>query len=151
MRPPGLKTGPQLTSARQAAARARAQVVLEVAGGRRGVLDVLDAACEPDGIGLRRLTLLRLLRATGRSQTGATRLIEQAIRIYGADPEQVGPRRVTLAWFVDTRSGGMRYRALADVLARDAKHNEGRTDPWAPWPGFPYSRPPAWASGGGSA
>ena len=90
--------------------------------------DIIGAACAPGGEPLLRMTLLKLLsHQPGWGEARALRAIHRMCRQLGA-PTQT-PRRLTIAWLVDSRTGGHRLQAFCDAL----------TDPALPWPGFPYA------------
>lgn len=119
-------------SARTAAQRMRAAVLIDVAEGRRGLKDVIELSTFGEHRPLLRLSLRQLLIAQpGWGPARADRVIQQMLAVL--DLEGTDIRKITMQWLLDSRAGGRRFMALCDALMPKT----------APWPGFPFAPRPA--------
>ncbi|MGP4994613.1 hypothetical protein [Glutamicibacter ardleyensis] len=98
--------------------------------GEAPLMEVIEEACTEDGAPLRKLRLYSLLTAQPRwGEKKALHALELMISVLKVKAD---PKEVTIAWLVDSRSGGRRVQAWADAL-QERK---------LPWPGFPYAPRP---------
>lgn len=137
-----------LNTARRRAQRTRGTHLYSVVEGMSSIWDVLDAATQPEGIPLRKLTLPRLLAAQpGWGPVRVERLLTQMSDLCGMNVP--GQSEMTIGWMLDTRAGGRRFEALVDAMSRvDESGREVVTT--TPWPGFPYGRVPMSVRAGGA-
>ena len=126
-----------VVTAKRAAESERTRWLATVNDGLVTVTDVIEEACTPDGRPLLALTLRKLLaHQPGWGDGRAMRTINRMCGLLAISPQN--QRRLTIAWLVDSRTGGHRIQAWCDVLTE-------KSGP--PWSGFPYSPEPK----GGSA
>jgi hypothetical protein len=123
-----------------AARRHRAEHLLAVADGSLTPLEVIERAAAYGHRALRRITLRRLLTAQpGVGEATADRMLTRMLTcLRGGAPTRTDRDsmvKLTIAWLLDTRTGGRRWAAFTDALRRTRQVN-------APWPGFPYAPPP---------
>lgn len=132
-----MTTRPPLATANQAADRARNIRAEWLTGIHMGLFtpaDIIEAACEPDGKPLLRITLMRLLtEQDGWGLPKAKTVLERTLRLLDLRPAAHPTRTLTVQWLIDARAGGRRIHALADAI------NDTTEIPWA---GFPYTTQP---------
>ena len=121
----------RVVTAKRLAEAERTSWLLSEENGNVYPADIIYAACEPGGQPLLRLTVFKLLtHQPGWGEARALRTIHRMCRLLGTPTDR--PKRLSIAWLVDSRTGGHRLQAFADAM----------TDPGLPWPGFPYAPRP---------
>lgn len=130
------------------ARRFRAEHLLAVSDGQMTPTQLVERAADYDARALRRIRLTRLLTAQpGCGTAGADAILASLWHCLHGSPaapeDRQEMRSWTVAWLLDTRSGGRRWAAWVDALTRTRVIE-------APWPAFPYSLPISGAGGGGS-
>lgn len=81
---------------------------------------------------LRKITLQRLLLEAGYSSNQSNTVPKRTLELVGGTKKTSGP--LNLAWLLDKKTGGMRILAFMCAL-------RGQSD--TPWPGYPFTAPPA--------
>ena len=120
-----------------AARRCRAEWLVGVAQGLIDPTQLVQHAATDDGAPLLKVRLRKLLLSRpGHTPRDADTVIEALLR---QQPSRVPPGELTVAWLLDNRTQGRRFAAWLAVLHGTRKQ--------PPWPGFPFTPPPAAADG----
>lgn len=130
----------QARDARQHASLVRAEALLQVAGAKRTIWQVLEVAATQAGKPLLRLSLRQLLLAEPgigvRTQEGRLKTLLDLLQV---PMEQVSQHQaaapLTVQWLIDPRVGGRRMLAFIDVMGARADRPT--------WRGFPFHASPS--------
>lgn len=124
--------------ARGEAVRMRAAALLGIAEGFLTIWDVIGDAAADEHRTLLKIRVRQLLLAQDGWGPFLTRTVMEkmfaTLDVPVPDHDQL--IALNVAWLLDSRTGGNRLAALADVIAC-------REETGPPWPGFPYSPMPA--------
>ena len=120
----------QANEARREAAVYRAEWLVDLDSSTSTVNDLFKAACTDNGRPLLRLPLRQVLLAEGR--IGEAKVGRTLLRIQELLGTEMPVRAMTVAWLLDSRTGGKRFMAWLD--ANQFQRSK-------PWPSFPYGSP----------
>jgi hypothetical protein len=120
----------QANSARDAAAKLRAEWLVSLDAELVSVSDLLLHACTLEGRPLLRLPLRQVLLS--QPDLGVARAGKILARIQDLLGLEMPVRKMTVAWLLDRRAGGRRFMAWLDATQKSRSE---------PWPGFPYRSP----------
>lgn len=133
-----------ITTTRLKAQRVRARALIDLAEGRRTLMDVISAAVKDDGSELLHVPLAQLLMTHPKiGDASARRTINQMERNLGTTIPR--GRTLTIRWLIDGRSRGCRMVAFADAVFSTCPTLSFGTERHAlgmPFTGFPYFSPP---------
>ena len=117
-------------SARQEADRQRAEWLVSLDAGVTDVADFFEFACTLEGRPLLRVPLRQVMLAgLGFSEAKTRRALDRIQQLLGVEKTT---RNMTVAWLLDSRTGGKRFMAWLE--ATQILRSE-------PWSGFPYGSP----------
>lgn len=121
----------EANEARERARRLRAKWRLALSSGSASLAQFLEVASTPGGRPLRSVLVVDVLSdAYGMGAARSRRIVEKVVDVSGARI----PKRLDVAWLLDSRSAGRRVLALCDEMT---PLRGGR-----PWEGFPWAPQP---------
>ena len=118
-------------TAREEAAKLRAEWLVGLDAGLVSLADLFAFAATSEGRPLLRIPLRQVLLSA--PSIGSSRAPQILARVQSLLGVEMPVRKMTIAWLLDSRTGGRRFMAWVDST------EISRSEPWS---GFPYAPPP---------